>query len=132
MEFGEKLGVAFQILDDVLDVISTEDLLGKKAGQDLLERKPSVVNVLWLESGAELSKRLLTEPQLEGEDQFVQQALHELRHGETIKRARALAIKYAREAESALDAGLAQAPEKNPTYSSALYALIRYTTERLE
>lgn len=33
-EYGEKLGTAFQIIDDILDIISTEDKLGKTAGSD--------------------------------------------------------------------------------------------------
>lgn len=39
--FGELVGVSFQILDDVLDVVSDESLLGKRSGTDLRERKPS-------------------------------------------------------------------------------------------
>jgi heptaprenyl diphosphate synthase len=35
--FGRHLGMCFQIVDDVLDVSSTDDELGKPAGQDLLE-----------------------------------------------------------------------------------------------
>jgi heptaprenyl diphosphate synthase len=35
--FGRHLGVCFQIVDDVLDLASTDDALGKHAGQDLLE-----------------------------------------------------------------------------------------------
>jgi heptaprenyl diphosphate synthase len=35
--FGLHLGMCFQIVDDVLDLSSTDDALGKPAGQDLLE-----------------------------------------------------------------------------------------------
>jgi heptaprenyl diphosphate synthase len=35
--FGHHLGMCFQIVDDVLDLTSTDDALGKHAGQDLLE-----------------------------------------------------------------------------------------------
>jgi geranylgeranyl pyrophosphate synthase len=35
--FGRHLGMCFQIVDDVLDLSSTDDALGKHAGQDLLE-----------------------------------------------------------------------------------------------
>ncbi len=34
--FGESYGMAFQIIDDVLDVVATEEQLGKPAGNDLL------------------------------------------------------------------------------------------------
>jgi octaprenyl-diphosphate synthase len=46
--FGQALGIAFQILDDILDVTSDADLLGKPSGTDIRERKPSIVNILLL------------------------------------------------------------------------------------
>jgi len=36
-EFGHSYGMAFQIVDDILDVIATDQQLGKPAGNDLLE-----------------------------------------------------------------------------------------------
>ena len=36
-QYGYDIGLAFQVIDDVLDYISTEDLLGKPAGNDLRE-----------------------------------------------------------------------------------------------
>jgi heptaprenyl diphosphate synthase len=36
-QFGQSYGMAFQIVDDILDVIATEEQLGKPAGIDLLE-----------------------------------------------------------------------------------------------
>jgi geranylgeranyl pyrophosphate synthase len=38
-EFGRRLGLAFQIADDILDVSSTSDRLGKTAGKDAAQRK---------------------------------------------------------------------------------------------
>src|SRR6266571_3652126 len=36
-EYGRRLGMAFQIVDDVLDVVASEEQLGKPAGNDLVE-----------------------------------------------------------------------------------------------
>jgi heptaprenyl diphosphate synthase len=36
-EFGRLYGMAFQIIDDILDVIATDEQLGKPAGKDMLE-----------------------------------------------------------------------------------------------
>ncbi len=36
-EFGTAYGMAFQIVDDVLDVVATEDQIGKPAGKDMVE-----------------------------------------------------------------------------------------------
>ncbi|MFM8303621.1 MAG: polyprenyl synthetase family protein [Actinomycetota bacterium] len=35
--FGHHLGMCFQVVDDVLDLTSTDETLGKRAGQDLIE-----------------------------------------------------------------------------------------------
>ena len=40
--FGEKLGVAFQIIDDVLDVLGDEKTTGKSLGTDLVKQKPTL------------------------------------------------------------------------------------------
>ncbi len=61
-QFGEKLGISFQILDDILDVSANVAKFGKNLGTDLKERKPSVVNVLWLNSGNPLAEDLKTKP----------------------------------------------------------------------
>lgn len=37
--FGEKIGMAFQIEDDILDEISTDEILGKPSGSDRQQRK---------------------------------------------------------------------------------------------
>ncbi len=130
-EFGEKLGIAFQILDDILDVTSDENLLGKKSGLDLIERKPSVVNVLWLASGSALSKRLITPPDRDDEI-FARQALEELRPGKVVREARELALKFVDGASQALSQAAALAPKVEQSALDDLRALVEYTTERVE
>jgi farnesyl diphosphate synthase len=48
--YGRALGLAFQIVDDVLDVEGTAETLGKTAGKDALENKPTYVSVLGLDA----------------------------------------------------------------------------------
>ncbi len=38
-EYGEALGIAFQVGDDILDLFGKEELTGKKVGQDIVEHK---------------------------------------------------------------------------------------------
>src|SRR5436305_261496 len=48
-DFGMNLGVAFQLVDDLLDFTSDEDALGKAAGVDLLEGKVTLPLIYLLE-----------------------------------------------------------------------------------
>lgn len=48
-EFGRNLGIAFQIQDDLLDTFGTEELLGKKIGGDILQKKKTYLYLKSLE-----------------------------------------------------------------------------------
>lgn len=48
-EYGLNLGLAFQITDDVLDVVGDEKLLGKPIGSDAENQKPTFVTMLGIE-----------------------------------------------------------------------------------
>lgn len=47
--YGQSLGLAFQIVDDILDVTVSSDTLGKTAGKDAAANKPTYVSLLGLE-----------------------------------------------------------------------------------
>jgi geranylgeranyl diphosphate synthase type II len=49
MRYGTYLGLAFQAIDDILDVTSSETVLGKSSGKDLLQDKATIVKALGLE-----------------------------------------------------------------------------------
>src|SRR5258706_3098151 len=48
-DYGMNLGVSFQLVDDLLDFTSSEDILGKPAGADLLEGKVSLPMIFLLQ-----------------------------------------------------------------------------------
>ena len=50
-EYGRNLGMAFQIVDDVLDLTATEDVLGKPVASDLREGKATLAVIHALERG---------------------------------------------------------------------------------
>lgn len=129
-EFGEAIGTAFQILDDILDVTSDETLLGKKSGLDLIERKPSLVNVLWLSSGTPLSRRLLEAPG-EHEDDFARDALAELRGSAVVAEARRMADEFASQAKRSLDLAVQSAPSADRGAYASYLGLIDFTIQRL-
>jgi geranylgeranyl pyrophosphate synthase len=49
-DYGHNLGMGFQIVDDVLDFIGEEDLLGKPVGSDLREGTMTLPSILFVES----------------------------------------------------------------------------------
>jgi farnesyl diphosphate synthase len=48
--YGEALGLAFQVVDDILDVTQASATLGKTAGKDVDNNKPTYVTVLGLDA----------------------------------------------------------------------------------
>jgi farnesyl diphosphate synthase len=48
-EYGAALGLAFQVVDDILDVTQESLVLGKTAGKDSIDNKPTYVSVLGLQ-----------------------------------------------------------------------------------
>lgn len=63
-EYGRAVGHAFQIRDDILDVVSTSEQLGKTPGKDSEENKTTMVDVLGLQ-GAQDAVRHLTDAALD-------------------------------------------------------------------
>lgn len=55
--FGRELGLCFQIVDDILDVTSTDEVLGKPTGSDAGNGKTTYVSLLGLEAAKELAAR---------------------------------------------------------------------------
>ncbi len=48
-EFGHSIGLAFQVVDDILDIVSTTEQLGKDAGSDIENGKATYPSVIGLE-----------------------------------------------------------------------------------
>ena len=57
-EFGQALGVAFQIVDDILDVTQSSQQLGKSAGKDMRASKATYPAVIGLEASRKEADRL--------------------------------------------------------------------------
>ena len=56
--FGKKIGLAFQITDDILEITSNEETLGKNINSDVKNRKATYVNVFGLDRAIEESREL--------------------------------------------------------------------------
>ncbi len=57
-DYGAALGLAFQVVDDILDVTQESATLGKTAGKDQQDNKPTYVTVLGLEPARQLARDL--------------------------------------------------------------------------
>ena len=57
-EYGAAVGLAFQVVDDVLDVTQESHVLGKTAGKDVDQNKPTFVSLLGLEAAQKYAHEL--------------------------------------------------------------------------
>jgi len=60
-EYGAAIGLAFQVVDDILDVTQGSDTLGKTAGKDEHQNKPTYVSLMGLEGARRHSLQLRDE-----------------------------------------------------------------------
>ena len=58
LHFAQALGVAFQVVDDILDVTADAAVLGKTAGKDAANDKPTYVSLLGLDAAKAEATRL--------------------------------------------------------------------------
>lgn len=59
--FGDRVGLAFQIVDDVLDVTSTSDVLGKTAGRDATLSKGTYPSLMGIDEASRRAHGLIEE-----------------------------------------------------------------------
>jgi octaprenyl-diphosphate synthase len=97
--YGLNMGIAFQIVDDVLDVVGHADLLGKPIGMDLRDGNPSLPIILALEDPIVRE----TFEQSECEETQIADALEAIKRGPGIQNAKNLSRHYAEAALKSLE-----------------------------
>ena len=60
-DYGAAIGLAFQVVDDILDVTADSATLGKTAGKDAEQDKPTYVSILGLERSRVYAQELLAQ-----------------------------------------------------------------------
>jgi heptaprenyl diphosphate synthase len=98
--FGHRYGMAFQIVDDVLDVVASEAELGKPSGHDMAEGIYTLPVIRALRAGDTELRDLLGGGPLEGAD--IEKARKLVRTGTAVDDALVLARQYGEEARTAL------------------------------
>jgi heptaprenyl diphosphate synthase len=102
-KFGEKIGVVFQLADDVIDIASESNQSGKTPGTDLREGVPTLVtlNVMKSTDSADSELKQLLSGPIEDEA-TVQQVLSSLRTHKALSDSREQLFRIAKEARTAL------------------------------
>ncbi len=98
-KFSEQMGYAFQIRDDILDVIASENAIGKSVLSDLKGSKMNYVLVHALESSSDQETNRCLEALSRGEIDVVLELIHKTK---SIQHASHLANKYASEAKQTI------------------------------
>ena len=102
-KFGEKIGVAFQLADDVIDITSDSKESGKTPGTDLHEGVPTLVTLNVMKSTDKADRelqKLLAKPI--ADKKVVDQVLKELRNHKALEQSRIQLMQVARDARAAL------------------------------
>ncbi|CAB4582666.1 unannotated protein [freshwater metagenome] len=101
--FGEQMGIAFQLADDVIDIASDSDLSGKTPGTDLREGVPTLVtlNVLKSKSRGDSELRKLLKAPIKSE-KVVKEVLRALRKHPALDESRSQLFGVAQKARQAL------------------------------
>lgn len=120
--YGRNLGLAFQIVDDILDFTSSEEVLGKPAGSDLRSGNLTAPVLYALEETPYLGTLIEREF---AQDSDFDEAMALIRASQGIQRSRELASQHVRQGIENLAALPASEPKR------ALEALSNYVLSRL-
>jgi len=124
--YGQSVGIAFQLIDDVLDFVSTEAKLGKPVANDLREGKLTLPLIYLMEESSAEHREMIETVMREGGFESVhrEDVLRLIREHGTLARARAEAQRYADEAIAAL------AIFPDSPYRQALLSVPHFIVER--
>jgi geranylgeranyl pyrophosphate synthase len=123
--YGTNLGLAFQIVDDILDVTGNPDILGKPVGTDLKEGNMTLPVLHALNDGSDVRanlSRILAQPARSQAD--VAQGLALIRESGAVERAREEAEHFGSLANAALD------PVRPGPGKEALAQLVEFVVRR--
>ncbi|MGL5806912.1 MAG: solanesyl diphosphate synthase [Xenococcaceae cyanobacterium] len=120
-EYGRNLGLAFQIVDDILDFVGSTEVLGKPAGSDLASGILTAPVLYALEEKPYLEALIEREFAKEGD---LEEALNLIKESNGLDRARELAAIHAKLAVESLNC-LEPSPSSQALVELADYALNR-------
>lgn len=124
--YARQLGMAFQVVDDLLDIQSTTEQLGKPVGGDLRQGTMTLPVMLFNEDADEESRKLVRNAIQGGADNeaTIREVLDRINRSDAIERAYSVAQGFVREAKDAL-AGLPDVPARASLLDLADFAVQR-------
>jgi geranylgeranyl diphosphate synthase type I len=123
-QYGELIGMAFQIQDDYLDVVSDEEELGKPVGSDIVEGKMTLMVVHTLSVASPEDKEELIFILKSGDESNTQRAIDIFNKYGSIDYTRDIALDNVNRAKDLLDL-LDDSPAKEALYDLADFMLQR-------
>lgn len=125
-EYGQNLGLCFQIVDDLLDVTASQEQTGKPVGSDLQNGVITAPSLFILEKNDQSAKRLkqLIDERLVSSEEGVQEALEIIRTGGGVEKTVELAAGFAKAANDSLHV----LPDSQ--YKQGLESLTEYVMKR--
>jgi heptaprenyl diphosphate synthase len=125
-KFGEKIGVAFQVADDLLDIASTETASGKTPGTDLKEGVPTLVTLFVIADNDSADKVLIEKLSKPISEEDLSGVIQELRHHKALKKVQDYLSNVAKEANQLL-VDLPNGPAKS-ALENLTFALVNRST----
>ena len=125
-KFGEKIGIAFQIADDLLDITSDSTASGKTPGTDLKEGVPTLVTLYVIAANASEDKDLIAKLSKPIAEDELKDVIEKLRTHKALAQVREYLSKIASEANSLLE-GLPNGAAKDALKNIA-YVLVNRST----
>ncbi|MDD2722532.1 MAG: octaprenyl diphosphate synthase [Methylovulum sp.] len=123
-QYGQHLGIAFQLIDDALDYKANQDDLGKNLGDDLAEGKPTLPLIYAIQNGSESEAAIIIEAIKNGDREAFNQVYAIVQSTQAIIYTEQRADEEARKAINAL----ACLPESE--YKDALILLAKFSVQR--
>jgi heptaprenyl diphosphate synthase len=125
-KFGEKIGIAFQVADDLLDIASTETASGKTPGTDLKEGVPTLVTLFVMADNDPANRVLIEKLSKPISDEDLAGVIQELRNHKALKQVQDYLSDVANEANQLL-VNLPNGPAKN-ALENLTFALVNRST----
>ncbi len=124
-QYGQHLGIAFQLVDDIMDYESSSEILGKNIGDDLAEGKPTLPLIYALNNCSSNQAKIINDA--------IEENHHEVNIDEIlaiIKETNAVDYTYQRALEQAKQAKAAIDTLPDTPYKQALLTLADFSVER--